>query len=69
MKQATCTTMLMTDGTNSVYAVMKGPMGRKYFNVRKAVIVAKYNVVGKPDYRAMTAVHATPDAPAVYWQA
>ena len=69
MRQATCTTLLMTDGTNSVYAVMKGPMRRNAFNAHRADIVAMYNIVGKPDYRAMTAAHATPDAPPVYWQA
>jgi hypothetical protein len=72
-KQATCTTMIYTDGTNTRYAVMRGPMGKKSFNMRKAVTVATYdvkaNALRPADYRAMTAAHATVDAPAVYWQA
>jgi hypothetical protein len=52
---------------------MRGPMGKKSFNMRKAVTVATYdvkaNALRPADYRAMTAAHATVDAPAVYWQA
>jgi len=67
-KFRTCTTMLMTDGTHSVYAVMVGPMRGKAFRSHDADIVATYNVVGKPDYAAMTARHATATAPAADWQ-
>ena len=41
-KLATCTVMVMTDGTISKYAVMVGPMGKKYFNAHKAKTIATY---------------------------
>ena len=68
----TCTVMVQTDGTTSIYAVMCGPMtrGGRSFNSHKAEIVGRYEVKGgTPDYRAMTALHVTPQAPAVSWQA
>jgi hypothetical protein len=69
-KLATCTTLLMTDGTTSVYEVLVGPMGKRYFNDNKSTVVATYTLVRQaPDYRAMTARHATPQAPPVPWQA
>ena len=70
MTLRTCTAMSYTDGTTSRYVVMRGPMKGRFFNSGKADIVAVYTLHGeKPDYRAMTAKHAEPDAPAVYWQA
>jgi hypothetical protein len=66
----TCTLMIYTHGATSRYAVMRGPLrGGRVFDSNKAEIVAVYEIVGQPDYRAMTAKHATPEAPAVYWQA
>lgn len=64
----TCTIMVMTDGTNSTYGVFQGPMKGKCFNSHKADMITSYTVIGKPDYVAMTAKHATIDAPAVDWQ-
>ena len=64
--------MFYTDGTTSRYDVLRGPMcrGGKAFNAAKADVVAQYELVRQePDYRAMTAKHATAAAPAVYWQA
>jgi hypothetical protein len=75
MKLATCTTMVFTDGTNSTFAVMRGPMGKKYFKAHKATVVALYTRTSTGNAGAlaaieteMTARHATVDAPAVYWQ-
>lgn len=66
----TCTTMIFTDGHNSTYAVMVGPMRGKGFRSDRAEIIAMYDLTDKiPDYRGMTAAHATANAPAVYWQA
>jgi len=67
----TCTGMIYTDGKTATYAVMRGPMAGRAFNARAAEIVARYELgPGETaDYRAMTAAHATLDAPAVYWQA
>jgi hypothetical protein len=62
--------MIYTDGTTSRYAVMRGRMKGRSFDGHSADIVAVYTLVGsQPDYRAMTAKHATKDAPAVRWQA
>lgn len=68
-KICTCTTMVYTDGKISRYAVMVGPMKGRFFNANKAGIVAIYEIQGEPDYRAMTARHATEAAPAISWQA
>ena len=70
-KLRTLTTMIYTDGKESVYGVFVGPMrGSKSFNLHTAEQVASYRLIGqKPDYRAMSARHATADAPAVPWQA
>jgi hypothetical protein len=66
----TCTIMLYTDGKVSRYAVMRGPMRGKAFNAHAADIVAVYeSTEAGPDYAAMTARHATKEAPAVRWQA
>ena len=68
----TCTIMIYTNGTRSIYDVMRGPISKngKIFYAHKAEIVGQYEVIGKaPDYRAMTAAYATDTAPAVYWQA
>jgi hypothetical protein len=69
-KLRTCTTMIYAaSGQESHYAVLRGRMkGRRVFDAHSAEIVATYQVTGMPDYRAMTAKHATPEAPAVYWQ-
>lgn len=77
----TCSTMIFTDGTNSKYAVMRGPMRGKTFNAHAAEIVAVYErrctdtnsfaarVADIQDYeRKITAKHATREAPAVHWQ-
>jgi hypothetical protein len=66
----TCTVMTYTDGTTARYAVMQGPMRGRYFDSNRADIVAVYTLTGEaPDYRDMTAKHATKAAPAVRWQA
>lgn len=67
----TCTTMVYTDGTTSRYAVMVGPITKRgAFNAQRADIVAIYELVKQaPDYKAMTAKHATTVAPAIFWQA
>lgn len=78
----TCTTMIMTDGTNTHYAVMQGPMRGRAFDAHSADIVATYvrtrntslsylEGLTEADqlYRKLTAAHATPKAPAVRWQA
>ena len=74
-KLATCTVMVMTDGTISKYAVMVGPMGKKYFNAHKAKTVATYVMPSTGSHiaielfeREMTAKHATAEAPPVPWQ-
>ena len=70
-KLRTCTTMLMTDGTTSIYAAMRGPMKGKAFNSHRADIIARYRhtrALAPFDYAAATARHATADAPAVDWQ-
>jgi hypothetical protein len=66
-----CTVMYYTNGTVSRYHVLRGKMNRggKSFNSHTARIVASYEITGTPDYRAMTARHATPQVTAVYWQA
>jgi hypothetical protein len=74
--------MVFTDGTNSTFAVMVGPMRGKYFNASKAARIATYNgpvnnsrsfearVKHIQDFeRELTAKHATPQAPPVPWQA
>jgi len=80
-KLFTCTTMIQTNGTTSVYGVFVGPMGGRYFNARKAHRIATYTRQSTSGgmmqrihdietfEREMTARHATIDAPAVYWQA
>ena len=66
----TCTTMICTDGSTTKYAVMQGPARGKVFYSGKAEIVAVYTLFKEqPDYHAMTAKHATLEAPAVSWQA
>ena len=70
MATRTCTTMVYTDGTTSKYAVMQGRARGNVFYSRDADVVAVYTLVNEqPDYRAMTARHATPQAPAIRWQA
>ena len=66
----TFTTMLYSDGTVTRYVVMRGRATKRVFNTGTAEIVATYELVGseRPDYRAMTARHATPEAPPVDWQ-
>ena len=67
----TCTTMVLTDGTTSYYAVMVGPVSKRgqVFHSGDAEMVATYKLVNeKPNYRAMTARHATAEAPAIAWQ-
>jgi hypothetical protein len=69
----TCTAMIYADGISGTrrYAVMQGPMRGRVFDANRADIVAVYELQRgeEPDYRAMTAKHATPKAPAVRWQA
>ncbi len=66
-QMATCTVMVMTDGNKSIYHVMVGTMTKRG-SFKPITDVARYEVVGKPDYVAMTARHATVNAPAVSWQ-
>jgi hypothetical protein len=69
-KLRTCTVMIYTDGHESRYATMRGPMRRQCFDAHRADIVGSFTLNDtRPDYRAMTATHATPAAPAVDWQA
>lgn len=63
----TCTVMVFTDGTRSVHAVMIGTM-TKHGTFKPINKIARIEVVGKPNYRAMTARYATINAPAVDWQ-
>lgn len=71
----TCTVMVMTDGTRSVYSVMRGKMKGRYFDAHSAETLANYeieatgkaHVVGQNEM-TMTARHATDDAPPVPWQ-
>jgi hypothetical protein len=66
----TCTIMAYTDGTTSRYAVLRGRMRGGAFITSDAEEIVTYTLVGeRPDYAAMTAKHATKDAPPVYWQA
>lgn len=67
----TCTIMRYTNGTRTIYDVMRGKMRGRYFQAHSAEVVGHFEVVGgKPaDYLAMTAAYATVEAPAVYWQA
>ncbi len=67
----TCTTMIYADGHTSRYAVLCGKMTGRAFDAHSAEVVAVYILRHgeQPDYHAMTAAHATKDAPAVRWQA
>lgn len=68
-KRFTCTVMTYTDGHESRYSVMVGQMRGNAFLSGTAVVVATYTLTDeKPDYKRMTACHATTDAPAVPWQ-
>lgn len=64
----TCTVMVMTDGRRSLYHVMCGPMRGKSFNAARAIVVGCYEITSYADYAALTAIHATEQAPAVDWQ-
>jgi hypothetical protein len=67
----TCTCLIYCNGKTRTrkYAVMQGRMLGRAFDLSTAEIVATYTTVGEtPDYVALTARHATPKAPAVYWQ-
>ncbi len=66
----TCTIMNYTTGKTARYIVLRGRMLRNgAFDSRTATVVGAYVIDTEADYRAMTAAHATPEAPAVYWQA
>lgn len=71
MRIRTCTVMRYTDGHRTIYDVMRGPVS-KYgdtFYAHKAEVLASYTLIDeRADYAAMTARHATEDAPAVKWQ-
>lgn len=66
----TCTTMIYTDGQESMFQVFRGPMRGRVFQLAKAHAIACYWIaVGQRiDYAAMTAAHAIPEAPPVPWQ-
>jgi hypothetical protein len=69
--------MTYTDGRVCRYAVMRGKMRGRYFDAHSATVIAVYEENGRPlspadhhaDYQAMTAKHATQEAPPVRWQA
>jgi hypothetical protein len=67
----TCTTLYFADGHGTArYIVMRGRMIGRAFDSAHAEIIGQYTLHGsaEPDYAALTAPFATPDAPAVYWQ-
>lgn len=68
----TCTVMASCNGLTGqhTYAVMQGPMKNNTFLAHLAVTVATYSLEKhqKPNYKEMTAKHASQQIPAVNWQ-
>lgn len=66
-----CTVMLQTDGRTTLYGVFRGRMRGKAFDLATAEHIgsATYTDGRTPDYTELTAKFATPEIPAVYWQA
>jgi hypothetical protein len=64
--------MVFCDGKTGVhcYGVFRGRMRGRSFDSGTAERLAVYTLQSgeRPDYAAMVAAHATPAAPAVYWQ-